>query len=588
MQDQVTETVAQKKSAKAKLGYFFKETFRAHSKEEYAEVFRRGLKKSDGDLSRVEKKLPWLYIRIFALNVILFTLLVLAYRLTSYTVGYMAAIVCGGLLFNVPLLIFFYELYPKRDCSLAALLLVLLIGGATASALSLFGYEYIYSTSREPNAWISTLWVGFWEEFVKGVVAISAILILKKKSPFVCFLIGFAVGTGFSVFEDFSYIYSLSRSGGTLWLVLTSVGRGLSCVCSHAPWTGIICWAFAKFKRPFLSLRFYGVVITSMALHYFADVPFFDEKLDILRGITVGWLIEAAVVSVIFIIMFLMLGNSLKEIYKENGAVDYPPVPEALSSVRCSQNGNIAAVLCAVALCAFTLTGCALRVGERDVFKTFASDDEFIAFVQRGLTLKSDWNRAYDENAEDYSQFVKEGKKLGATQKESKESEDGYDYYYVYEFEGEDTILTSIGVNIDGRLYYCRIFLIFEDYYFMNNGRPADYQPVEEVLEVADDDNTDDGNTGGGSSDGTGGDTENGGAEDDPSVPVKTVSYYNIAKITCSYSMDEGRFTAAAGDKEAFGYNEVIALGALSGAAVISGCAAYITLKIKSGRYKND
>ena len=243
------------KRVKEKINYFFKETFRPHTKEEYAEVFTRGLGSNRSD--KIVRKLPWLYIRVFALNLILFAFVAFAFRLAHYSADYLTAILLGGLLFNIPLFIFFFELYPKRDLSLLKLFAVLLAGGVVSTVLITLGYEYIYSTTSEPNAWISTLWVGFWEEFIKGAVAIVAIALLKNKNPLFCFLIGFAVGTGYSFTEDLGYIYSLSRSYGTTWLVLTSVGRGLSCVCSHAPWTAMICWAFAKFKKPFINFRFY-------------------------------------------------------------------------------------------------------------------------------------------------------------------------------------------------------------------------------------------------------------------------------------------------------------------------------------------
>ena len=190
-----SEKTANGKSGKARerLAYFFKETFRPHSKEEYAEVFTRGFGGSGygggevgtvggagggfgGDDSTVgadkavgttaARKLPWLYIRVFALNFIIFSVLALTFTLARYTAGYLTAILFGGLLFNIPLFIFFYELYPRRDMSLVKLVSVLLIGGVVSTVIILFGYEFIYSTTEEPNPWISTLWVGFWEEFV--------------------------------------------------------------------------------------------------------------------------------------------------------------------------------------------------------------------------------------------------------------------------------------------------------------------------------------------------------------------------------------------------------------------------------------
>ncbi len=221
----ITDEKPVKTSVGSRIKFFFKETFRPHSKEEYAEVFTRGLGANCSE--EVARKLPWLYIRVFALNLVLFAITAITFRVARYSADYLTAILFGGLLFNIPLCILFFELYPKRDLSLLKLFAVLVIGGVVSTILITLGYEFIYSTDSEPNAWISTLWVGFWEEFIKGAVAIAAIALLKRKDPLLCFLIGFAVGTGYSFTEDLGYIYSLSRSDGVSWLVLTSVGRGL-------------------------------------------------------------------------------------------------------------------------------------------------------------------------------------------------------------------------------------------------------------------------------------------------------------------------------------------------------------------------
>ncbi|MDE7082094.1 MAG: PrsW family intramembrane metalloprotease [Clostridia bacterium] len=555
------------KGVKEKLRYFFKETFRPHSKEEYAEVFTRGLGSCSENVSR---KLPWLYIRVFALNLILFSTVVFGFRLASYTADYLTAILLGGLLFNFPLLIFFYELYPKRDLSLLKLFAVLLVGGAVTTVIIVFGYQFIYSTQGEPNAWISTLWVGFWEEFVKGAAGIAAIAILKNKNPLCCFLIGFAVGTGYSFAEDLGYIYSLSRSSGITWLVLTSVGRGLSCVCSHAPWTAMICWAFAKFKKPFLNFRFYGISIAMMALHYFADVPFFDENLNILRGVTVGWAIEAVVVISIFVAVFFVLKSCFKEIFEE-AKPEYPQVNILTERARLSQAANLTAVLCAIALSVFALAGCAMKVGDKKVYAVFYDEEEFIEYVQQGLPLNADWDREYDVNEPNYSEFFANGNLLGATQK-VEGGEDGYDYFYVYYFGGEETELESVGVRVGGELCYCSRFEIYEDYYFASSGRPYYYAPVDDTVDDE-------------------------GAEDAPEeapeeptetpAPVKVVRFFNVGSIICGYSFDGGYFSADTGETEFIGLGGIIALSVLSGVTVIGGSAAYITLKIKARRKEN-
>lgn len=567
-----TDEKPEKKPVRERIKYFFKEIFRPHSKEEYAEVFSRGLGANCSE--EVARKLPWLYIRVFALNLVLFALAAFVFRIASYTADYLTAILFGGLLFNIPLFVFFFELYPKRDLSLLKLVTVLLIGGVISTFIITLGYEFIYSTDNEPNAWISTLWVGFWEELIKGAVAIVAIVLLKKRDPLCCFLIGFAVGTGYSFTEDLGYIYSLSRSDGISWLVLTSVGRGLSCVCSHAPWTAMIGWAYAKFRKPFINFRFYGVAVSMMALHYFADVPFFDDNLNVLKGITVGWAIEAAVVAAIFLAVFFVLKGCFKSLYAEEKPELYRPAP-LTKRAKLSQAANLSAVLCASLLSVLAFAGCCIKVGNRLVYDKIYSDGEFVAYVQKNLPFNYNLKREYDGAGDNYSQFVSEGNLLGATQKVVDE-ETGYEYFYVYTFDKDKTpVLQSVGVKYEGELFYLRQIVVFEDYYYTFYGYPTDYPPVSF------EDETEDGGEDGG---------EEGGEEEEPAEepkPVKVVSFFNIEGANCAYSLEEGCFEINNGKTEFVGLAAIIALSALAGATLIGGSAAFITLKIKARREEN-
>ncbi|MDE7167920.1 MAG: PrsW family intramembrane metalloprotease [Clostridia bacterium] len=565
------------KRVKEKLKFFFKETFRPHTKEEYAEVFTRGL--GDNCSENIARKLPWLYIRVFALNVILFAIIAFAFRLARYTADYQTAILTGGLLFNVPLFILAFELYPKRDLSLLKLCAALLIGGVISTVIITLGYEYIYSTVNEPNVWISTLWVGFWEEFIKGAVAIAAIFILGKKNPFYCFLIGFAVGTGYSFTEDLGYIYSLSRSYGTGWLVLTSVGRGLSCVCSHAPWTAMICWAFAKFKKPFINFRFYGIVIAMMALHYFADVPFFDDNLNILRGVTVGWAIEAGVVAAIFIAVFFALKSCFKELYFEGKPEIYQPEPITISA-RISHTANLTAVLCAVVLSVFAFAGCCIKTGEKAITEKVDDVPSLIDRIQDGLPLYANWEREYDKDSDDYTRYFVEGQLAGATQRET----DGdCNYFYVYAFEDGQPILENIAVKVKGvkGLHYVHLIQVFEDAYFDWFNYPR-YTAVPDIPdeeeappEVEEPDITEPEPT----------------EPEEPSEPKKPILefsyFYMNNSLSIGYDRENKEIFLWTGKTEFEGLGSIIALSTLAGATLIGGSAAFITLKIKARRNKD-
>ncbi|MDE6868646.1 MAG: hypothetical protein K2J83_05870, partial [Clostridia bacterium] len=92
---------------RAKIIYFFKETFRARSKAEYREIFSRGLGDSTAGVSGA---FPWLYVRAFFILLILFTVNTLILRLTDNVLYIPSVTFLGGITFTVPFVILLYEL----------------------------------------------------------------------------------------------------------------------------------------------------------------------------------------------------------------------------------------------------------------------------------------------------------------------------------------------------------------------------------------------------------------------------------------------------------------------------------------------
>ena len=554
-------TVRLQGSRKTAIKKFFKETFRPHSKEEYAEVFTRGIVDKEG----VNGTYPWLYLRAFVLLFALFALTSLVYRVASYSVIYMTAMIIGGLTFNIPLLILFYEVYPKKDTSLINLLFIVLVGGAVCSAIILLGYEFIYD--GHDNPWISYIWTGFWEELIKMLVAIPAVLLLKKKDPFTCFLIGFAVGSGYSMFEDLGYILSYSQGYTTryTWLVLMTVGRGLSCICSHAPWTAVICWAFAKFKKPFINFRFYGVVFLSMLLHYLADVPFYADEVAFLTGINWGWAIEIFVVAAILAEMFLMLKNSFKE---------FGIVARSECAAIQSQKANVVAVAGVFILSICALLGTALPIRYQNKSVVFDNSQELKAYIQNGNTnIAANWDREYDAEKENYSSFTEDGELKIAAQRET---EGELIFYYVYEMTEEKFELKSIGLKREGEpIAYCRRMVIYEDHYFVNYGYPPTYEPITDIIEIEIEDDIQPP------------EDETGDVEIVLPVPKEVVSYFPINTEAERVSYSDGKFTVSIKETYLNCLGGLVAVSTVAGATLIGCAAAIITLKIKS-RGKNN
>lgn len=563
---------------KQNLKYVFKEMLRPRTVADYKEFFTRGAGKKD---AQTAASVPWLWLRALAVGFVLFAAAMLSFRLSRGAVDYVTAIVAGGLCVNIPVLVFFYELYPKRDVSVFLLLFIVLAGGILSVSVTTLGYEYIYSDPFNRTPWVSTLWTGFWEELCKGAVALAAIALLKKKNPFVCFLIGFAVGTGYSLFEDLGYIYAYSGGQKYYWVVLMSLGRGLSCAFSHAPWTGVICWAFAKFKKPFINFRFYFVVFASMVLHYLADVTFFVEELNVLSGITWGWAIDAVVVVSIVLLQFFVLRGERRAVIcaicaGESGerSVIAETVNANARAERLSHAGNLTAVLCAVAVSALSLAGCSLYTARTPVYKYFDSDRGFIDYVQEGLPLYADLTRGYDPDADNYSELSADGILRYAVQKQT---ENGYDYFYIYGFD-DGAKLESVAVKIDGAIYYLMQLIVYDDGYTIITSYPEQFGPIfSEPLEED-----------GGVTEEPEAPPEEEKPTEEPGEPIKIVSFFEISNRHKGYDYERRSLCVTVGYNETDNTAAYIALGVVAGAVALGGAAAYITLKIKSRRIKND
>lgn len=175
---------------RARITYMFRETFRAHSKEEYREFLTRGLGDSKGGLTGTY---PWLYVRIFFILFILFTVNTVILRFTGNTLYVPTVTLLGGITFTIPFMVFLFEIYPKRDLSVLKLFGILVLGGTAAGVLTQIGYALIDIS----NPWYSALISGLVEEVSKAIVAVAAIMIMRNKNSYACFLIAAAVGAGF-------------------------------------------------------------------------------------------------------------------------------------------------------------------------------------------------------------------------------------------------------------------------------------------------------------------------------------------------------------------------------------------------------
>lgn len=255
----------------------WKETFRKHSKSEYKELFFRGLTQ-DGQVNRVH---PWMYLRAFGICATIFALFAAVVYLTYTFVhdgaiqffGYPSLITVAGLLLNVPILFLLFELYPKKDFSFIKLCVVMIICVVITDVIVNLGYCLLIPQ----NEWLSVLWTVFLEEFAKAVTALTAIYLCKRKSPAFGLLVGGAVGVGMAISEDIGYVFIASWQQNTInfgALLGVTALRSITSIAGHFIWTGLIGWAFVKFCRPLINIKFWLICLLAAALHYTFDFPY--------------------------------------------------------------------------------------------------------------------------------------------------------------------------------------------------------------------------------------------------------------------------------------------------------------------------
>ena len=414
---------------RARITYMFRETFRAHSKDEYREFLTRGLGE---DKHGITGTYPWLYLRIFFILFILFTVNTLVLRFTGNTLFVPTVTLFAGITFTVPFMVLLFELYQKRDLNVLKLFGILVIGGVISSILTQVGYAII----KVEHGWLGSLMTGVIEEISKALVAVAAIMVMKNKNSYACFLIAAAVGAGFSIVEDTGYIFHYSdmvaaQYGDIRDTVYLFIDRGLSSFCTHILWTGIVGWAygFGNGKYKLLSLLF---LIFSILLHTFWNAP-----LD-------GWMHAVAVAICTIITLFSNIVVMRKSLFETmSNEFDIARMNEGIiekakemgERMRFTNAANLTFALTCTFLSVLALALCCLPIGMEKVRVNYESPQEFVAVIESGYNVKADWSREYDPNGKNVEErYIADGDDLTLSYVIQEARLDGYDgvYYYGY------------------------------------------------------------------------------------------------------------------------------------------------------------
>ena len=434
---------------RARITYMFRESFRAHSRDEYREFLTRGLGEDKRGLTGTH---PWLYLRIFFILFILFTVNIIVIRFTGNTLYVPTAILFGGITFTIPFAVLLYEMYQKRDLNSLKLLGIAVLGGTVSALLTQLGYGLITVS----NAWLNALVAGLVEEISKALVAIAAIMVMRNKNSYACFLIACAVGAGFSIIEDMGYIFHYSdlvaaQYGDIRNTVYLFIERGLSTFCTHILWTGIVGLAYGFGEGKYRPLCFVALIF-SIFLHTFWNLPF-----D-------GWLHSAAIafctvmtvtVNIIAVrkSLFETITNEF-EIAQINEDI-IRKAKEMGERMRFTNAANLTFALTCTLLSALAIALCCLPIGMEKMSVKYEDRQEFIATIQGDYNIKIDWTRQYDPkgvNVEVRNFYDRDGLTHMYVVQETRL--DGYEgiYYYGYYLDAEgnaDKRADSIYLELD-------------------------------------------------------------------------------------------------------------------------------------------
>lgn len=509
---------------------FAYETFRPHSREEYAELFSRG---HGGDK---KTPYPWFYARVLLISLLLFTVLCLSYSVSDLNFLMVAA--AGAFFADVTFIVLLVEIYPKRDLSLLTPIAVLFAGGIISSSFIYILYG-IHSTNV-PFA--DQAWTAFVEETGKVLATIIILALLKKRDPFVCFIVGAAVGGGYSAFENMWYMYThgFAWGGGLSQAIQTGLWRALGTPFSHAAWAGAFGWALSGVK-PWRKWKPYAIYVFNYVMHFFVNFPLMSQFAG-WKGYPISAVTGVLSVTLIIFIIIrcrralvtdytpleLPVFSQRRDGFpKINGSYVQPAsntyeYPAEYSQV--SRYALIANILAAAAIFCFSfmLLGPTCVFGGYMNYKEYYYNnwEEVLKIVQEDRIFEPDYNREYEdyELSENFAYTWTDGELISVTQRQLYGNyyyrfTYGYGVYYIgaydifedgdgnlfvqingnnYPIEAKDGILPqsvrvwelkSVALELNGAIYYPRTIFYYGNghynFYSASSRQSDDYEGPE-------------------------------------------------------------------------------------------------------------
>ena len=261
--------------------FLFKGLGRKRTAEERDISLTQGMFKGSDTHTVLGIEAPWLWFRTLFIMLICTLLGTVCSIITDNPIY--GVIFCGSVV-AIPLLVFIFESNFARNISIIDVMKYFLLGGMLSIILTL-----LFVPMSESDALATIGYAPVFEEISKALVAAFFISRLKTKSVISGLLVGFAVGAGFTVFENLQYgigtyadgllLSSIELAlGGDVTTALedantlaiaTALVRSLGDVfAGHHYWTGIFGAGFVLFgsqeKSTLRNLFHWRVILTVM------------------------------------------------------------------------------------------------------------------------------------------------------------------------------------------------------------------------------------------------------------------------------------------------------------------------------------
>jgi len=262
--------------------FLFKNILKKRTARERDIAITQGMFKGSEEHTTLGIEAPWLWFRVLVMMLVC-TLIGIVCSVVTQNPMY-GVIFCGSAV-AIPLLVFIFESNFARNISIIDVIKYFILGGMVSIILTL-----LFVPMSESDALATIGYAPIFEEVSKALVAAFFISRLKTKSVISGLLVGFSVGAGFTVFENWLYgidFYIAELLAGLLLgqdaifaledanvvAMGTALTRSLTDIfAGHHYYTGIFgaCFVlFGKQDKPSMKGLFHWRVILSLVFCIF-------------------------------------------------------------------------------------------------------------------------------------------------------------------------------------------------------------------------------------------------------------------------------------------------------------------------------